>query len=349
MSPRKRHDKTLPPYTYRGKSAFEYKPYKGKGVARPTIRLCALNQPMSRVWEAWEEAQESAKADTLEWLLREYAASHSFRYRGDEPKSPRTIAEQERMLEHIVKRPRGRGKFFGGAKLKDITPGVITRYLDARLADGAGVAGNRERALISKAWNWAFARDLTRAKNPCDGVARNPERPRQHYATDADYDAWLRYLVDEGAPWYLPVVEELCYLCRIRKVEALTARKSQILEEGFDTLRRKGSKDAITQWSDRLRAAAVDVPHAFTPGRFSEYIVTNTRGLRITISAYNSARARWMKKAKAAGVVRVHFTVHDLKRKGATDAEQDATVTTGNSPAMSKVYDVSKLIARATR
>jgi len=304
MSPRKRQDKTLPPYTYRGKSAFEFKPYKGKGVARPTIRLCGLNQPMSRVWEAWEEAQESAKSDTLEWLLREYAASHSFRHRGDEPKSPRTIAEQERMLEHIVKRPRGRGKRFGGAKLKDITPGVITRYLDARLADGAGVAGNRERALISKAWNWAYARDLTRAKNPCD---------------------------------------------RIRKVEALTARKSQVLEEGFDTLRRKGSKDAITQWSDRLRAAAIDVPHAFTPGRFSEYIVTNTRGLRITISAYNSARARWMKKAKAAGAVQEHFTVHDLKRKGATDAEQDATVTTGNSPAMSKVYDVSKLIARATR
>lgn len=351
MSPRRRNKDSdgLPPYCYRGRSAIEYKPYLGKGVSRPTHRLCALDAPRSLIWERWEALQDNVKPHTLEWLLRQYAESREFRWKGSKPKSEKTIVEQERQLERIVARPRGRGETFGTAPLRTITPGVIRKYLDARLAEDAGVAGNRERALIQRAWNWAFARDITKLKNPCAGVERNPEEARQHYATDADYEAWLRWLVDQRAPWYIPVVEEICYLCRVRKIEVLTAEKTQILDEGFEVLRRKGSRDAITQWSDRLRAAVVDVPAAFTPARFSKYIVTNTRGQPLRESGFNSVRGRWMKKAIKAGIVRQHFTVHDLKRKGATDSTLDATVSTGNSAAMSRIYDVSKLIATATR
>lgn len=338
----------MPAYVYRGRSAYEWKPYLGPGVPRKTYRLCPLTSPISVVWDRWEELQTTVAPHTLEWLLREYAASREFRFRGKKPKSPLTIKEQERYLEVIVARPSGRGETFGARRMKSITPGVIRKYLDARLADGAGIAGNRERALISKAWSWAYARDMTRLKNPCIGVERNPEEPRKHYATDQDYEAWLGWLVEQGAPWYLPVIEEICYLCRARKIEALTMEKSAVADEGLDTLRRKGSKDGVTLWTERMRAV-VEVAKAFEPGRFSRYLVTNTRGQPITVSAYNSSRGRLMRRAVADGVVRERFTVHDLKRKGATDSDLPATVSTGNSPSMDKIYDLSKLRAAATR
>ncbi len=43
------------------------------------------------------------------------------------------------------------------------------------------------------------------------------------------------------------------------------------------------------------------------------------------------------------------FTLHDLKRKGATDSDLPATISTGNTAAAAKVYDIKKLKARPTK
>ena len=76
--------------------------------------------------------------------------------------------------------------------------------------------------------------------------------------------------------------------------------------------------DAVTLWTSRLRTV-VDVAKAFEPGRFSKYLVTNTRGKPITISAYNSSRGRWMRRAIEEGIVTRRFTLHDMKREGAIE------------------------------
>ncbi|MDA9982961.1 hypothetical protein N9H39_09600 [Gammaproteobacteria bacterium] len=43
------------------------------------------------------------------------------------------------------------------------------------------------------------------------------------------------------------------------------------------------------------------------------------------------------------------FTLHDLKRKGATDSDLPATVSTGNTEQAARVYDLKKLTAMATK
>lgn len=144
--------------------------------------------------------------------------------------------------------------------------------MDARQSDGAAKSANRELSLISAAWKWALARDLTTVPNPCQRVDKRTEKRRQHYAGDADYDRWIEYCREHG-PDYLWIVSEIAYLCRMRKVEVLTALKAQVLPEGFDTLR----------------------------------------------------------------------------LKGATDSDEDATVSTGKTPGMSRTYDVSKLRAKPTK
>ena len=340
MAPRKRQDSQLPPYVYLAAHGYVWKPYKGKGVARPTRTIAAPTATKSQVWRAWERLQSTSMDDTLQWLLKSYVDSAKFKKNAEA-----TQKEQARQATCICVYSRGRGQTFGTAKLPTITPGVLTKYMDARENDDAAVSANRELALISAAWRWALARDLTTTPNPCKLVEKRSESRRQHYADDAAYAVWIQYCQAHG-PDYLWIVSEIAYLCRMRKVEVLTAQTSQVLAEGFDTLRRKGSRDALTSYSDRLHAA-IDACSADEAGRFSPYLVTHN-GKAIRISSFNTMWQRRMRDCVATtGITR--FTLHDLKRKGATDSDEDATVSTGNTPAMSKTYDVSKLKAKPTK
>lgn len=337
---RKRQDSKLPPYVYKAAHGYVWKPYLGKGVARPTRTIAPLTVTMSKLWRTYERLQADDMSGTLKRLLDTYVASSKF-----QTKAETTRTEQERQADKISEYSRGPDKTFGSAKLSSITPGVLTKYMDAREKDGAPKSANRELSLISAAWKWALARDLTTVPNPCGLVEKRSEQRRQHYADDSDYDRWIAYCKAAG-PAYLWIVSEIAYLCRMRKVEVLTALKSQVLPEGFDTLRRKGSRDAITGWSDRLRAA-IDACPTDEASRFSQYLIThNAKPIRV--SSFNTMWQRRMRACvKETGITR--FTLHDLKRKGATDSDEDATVSTGNTPGMSRTYDVSKLRAKPTK
>jgi hypothetical protein len=77
---------------------------------------------------------------------------------------------------------------------------------------------------------------------------------------------------------------ELAYLCRMRRCEILGATRKQILSEGFDTLRAKDSRDAITLWSTRLRKA-VKADAKVT----GIYVIHDKRRQRVTESVFKSA------------------------------------------------------------
>jgi integrase len=303
---------------------------------------------MSEVWAQWERYQERP-VDTLGWLLDQYQASREFHWRSNnKPKSADHIKEQQRYATNLKAYLLKGGRRFGDVDLKSLTPGVIRKYLDQRLKDGARVAGNREKALISTAWNWALERDKTNIPNPCPKVKRNAEESRKHYAADDDYVTFLEF-VKEGPYSYIWIVCEIAYLCRMRKIEVLSATKSQVLREGFDTLRRKGSRDAITSWSPRLRAA-IDAALALplVKGVSTNYLIHNKYGQPIKVNSFNTGWQRRMRACiREKGIAR--FTLHDLKRKGATDSDLPATISTGNTSAAAKVYDIKKLKASPTK
>ena len=83
-----------------------------------------------------------------------------------------------------------------------MAPQHIARYRDARmtkartLKDGAvqpakraTVAANRELALFSHIWNKAREWGYTAKTNPCAGVSKNKETPRDFYADDEVWQA----------------------------------------------------------------------------------------------------------------------------------------------------------------
>jgi len=334
MAPKQRTDK-LPPYVTERKHGYEMRVYMGKGQPKPTVKLCGPDAPLSEVWRLYEEHKNSNVVN-LSWLLNKYRESDQFKSRAAD-----TVKLQSGQIDRISDYKTTSGKRFGSVELRLISSGVIRKYLDARGRDESPVAGNREVALISVAWNWALERDLVKIPNPCGVVKRNKEESRTRYVTDKEYE--IAYQLAEPTPYLRPAME-LAYLCRMRRGEILKSTKAQILDDGFDTLRDKGSKDAITLWSDRLREAV-----SYKAGNVgSMYIVHTSKGQKVTLEAFKSAWTRLKKRMVEAGIEPFNF--HDLKAKGVSDFEGDKQAAGGwKDGKMVKIYDRKKGRVESTK
>ncbi|MDR0702332.1 MAG: hypothetical protein LBF61_08000 [Azoarcus sp.] len=93
-------------------------------------------------------------------------------------KAPRTQRDDAAILDMLR-------KVFGAMRLDDITPQHIAIYRDKR-GEKAPVRANREISLLSNIFNIAREWGVTAKENPCRGVRKNKEHPRDYYAEDAD-------------------------------------------------------------------------------------------------------------------------------------------------------------------
>lgn len=284
----------LPPCTYIEDGAVYYR--KGKGKRK---RLCSVEEPKVKVWIAYEKLTETTD-HSFKQLALEYFQSEKF-----QRLAPRTRRDYQNHYARVCEYETVYGNF-AEIDRNLITPGMMTTYLDKRRAK---TQGNRELAFVSAVFAWGFARDKCKI-NPCLGVQRNPEKPRERYVTDQEYNA----VYQAAKPWYIQPMMEFAYLCRMRETEILNMTKADILEKGIDTRRVKGSNDTITLWSDRLRYA-VDRCIKRSSQVDSVYLFHNGKGGRITQSAFQSA---WQRLIKSCPVD--PFTFHDLKAKGMTDS-----------------------------
>lgn len=94
-------------------------------------------------------------------------------------KAPRT--QKDNLME--LKQLR---KVFDDAPIDALTPAMIAQYRDARKAK---VRANREIATLSHVFNMAREWGLTASQNPCQGVRKNKETPRDYYANDVVWAA----------------------------------------------------------------------------------------------------------------------------------------------------------------
>lgn len=331
---RKRKDENawLPPGVYEDNGRYVYR--KGKTCAR----LCSVDSPRSLVWIAYEKY--TANDDqTFKSLAMEYFDSPKFK-----ALSPRTQKDYHRYYGSVRGYETKYGEF-ADVRVELFTPGMITLYLENR---GAPIQANREMAFVSAVFAWGVARDKA-PHNPCIGVQRNTERPRKRYVSDLEYNAVYEYAATRipgkrPRPWYLQPMMEFAYLCRMRMVEVLDLKKSDILEQGLDTRRVKGSNDAVTLWSDRLRKAVNQCLEQ--KGQVeSIYLFHNGRGGKVTQSSVQSA---WQRMMRDVSVDR--FTYHDLKAKGVSDFDGDKKKASGHkSASMVAIYDRKKDEVDATR
>jgi integrase len=351
MSPRPRQSASLPNgikpealpiYVYwdaTGKGRWLLKTYDRATRKTSTKRLAGPKATLREIWDAYEaHTQEPPKALTVRSLIEMFEASPQWADLAETTRRDYRICAAS-----ICAAKTKNGQEAGETHPGGWTPGGVRKVIEAR-AETSRSRANHDLRYLRRLFSWAVERDLI-ATNPARGVSILKEASRDRYVTDDEYVGFLA-LAGEKYPYLAPVAE-LAYLCRLRVSEVCDLRRDGITEAGLFAARRKGSKDALTGWTPRLRAA-VDCALGLHEGDTNPYLIPGATGGRMGESTIQTAWQRSMVEWAALGNPR--WTIHDIKRKGISDFEGDKLAASGHrSASMLKVYDVLPSKAPATR
>lgn len=201
---------------------------------------------------------------------------------------------------------------FGDVHPDSVTPQHLYRYLDDR-RDKAGrkvpAAAQHEIALLghvyAKAIRWGLA-----AGNPVRRLEKAPARARAgRYVTDAEFDA-----VRAGASDRLRVALDLALLTGLRRGDLLALTRDSITPTGLTVGTQKTGEAVEFTWTPALREA-VDRARRLTPQVPGQYLIRNRAGRPYTPTGFAAIFKRAVIRAKVA-----HFTMHDIRRKAASDS-----------------------------
>lgn len=219
-------------------------------------------------------------------------------------------------------------KAFESAPLEAITPQVIAQYRDAR---SAKVRANREIALLSTMFTFAREWGLTDKANPCIGLRRNKETPRDYYAGEIVWNA-----VYTEAPQELKDAMDLAYLTGQRPADILKASITD-LNDGFLMVGQgKTNKRLRIRLHDGPKASDLSIflddllDRKAMTGIKSSCLITNQSGLRMSYSMlrnrWDEAREKAAIRAAAegdlllAGKIRL-FQFRDIRPKAASEID----------------------------
>lgn len=219
-------------------------------------------------------------------------------------------------------------KAFEKAPIDSITPQIVAQYRDARTAK---VRANREIALLSHIFTIAREWGLTSNANPCFGVRRNKEKPRDYYAGEIVWNAVYTEAVQE-----LKDAMDLAYLTGQRPADVLKVATTD-LSAGFLMV-----KQGKTEKKLRLQLEEAGVQSALSAfindlqerralsGIKTSRLITNTSGLRMSQqmlrNRWDEAREKAAIKAGANGdsalaILIRQFQFKDIRPKAASEIE----------------------------
>lgn len=202
---------------------------------------------------------------------------------------------------------------FGHMKPDQLNKRGVYKYIDER-SKKAPVGANREIALLShmfkKAIRWGVADD-----NPCIGVERNKEKPRERYIEDHEYLAFKAFAGDQIAAYM-----DFKYATGLRRCDILRIRLDQFQDDGIHLTVSKTNKRTVIDWSPNLHIA-VDTVKALRTRVGSMYLFSTRNGMNYTDDGFSSIWQRKMRKALEEGVLAERFTDHDIRAKTASDTD----------------------------
>ena len=241
---------------------------------------------------------------------------------------------------------------FANAPIDAVTPQHIARYRDARmtkartLKDGtvqparrATVAANRELALLGHIFNKAREWGYTSKTNPCAGVSKNKETPRDFYADDEVWQAVRAVAVQE-----LRDAMDLAYLTGQRPADVLKITWQSITDEALLVRQGKtkkflrilfetaGERNQLGLLLDQIKARKVRGIH---PLMTSGGLRLNKHTLRVrfeTARLIAAANARATGNAPLAERIE-EFQFRDSRPKATSEIEllSDASALLGHS------------------
>lgn len=282
----------LPPRVYMHHGAFRYVPREGPPVS--------LGREYGEAMRKWAEIVQPAEtvgtvASLIDWYLVNVAPS----------KAPRTYRDNLKEAEYLK-------KGLGHIPYTQLKPHHVAAYRDAR-GMNAPVRANREKALLSHVFTKAMEKGLVDF-NPCKGVKRNTEVPRERMIDDDEYRAVLERS-DESVRRMMVLIYRTCQRPEdLLRVGPADIKRVEHQNREIRVLRIKQAKTGKTV--DIVIAGELEslVDSHFAAQTVWPTFVHTRAGRKYTYSGLVAMFSRYVKSAELTD-----FGMYDLKGKGATD------------------------------
>lgn len=280
----------LPKRVYRKHGALYY--------VTPQNKWIRLGETLSEAYRALASIEAPGREGTMDALIARYLREVT------PTKAPSTQKQDRYRAVHVL-------RVFGAERPENIRPTHVAQYLDKRTAK---IAANREKAFLSHVFSMAMRWGVV-DWNPCRGVHRNPERPRERYPEDWEVEAVGKHL---SPPWAVRCIR-LAYLVAQNPGDVLRSTKQQLQAGGVFYRRGKTGQKILVEWSPALSETVRDcLEHAGDLLLFCRKVKGQERPY--TNWALSSAWQRAMKAALKAGDLLEPFQLRDLRPKSGTDA-----------------------------
>jgi len=153
-------------------------------------------------------------------------------------------------------------------------------------------------------WGWCD-------QNPCKGVRKHSEKPRDRYLEDQE----LERLREAGNEQFGCIID-LAYLTAMRKGDILRLKLSDVREDGLYVDQGKTGKRQVFEMTADLRVLLARI-RGLRRRVGSLSLFCNRSGQPYTEGGFNS---NWKRLVTRSGVEDVHF--HDIRAKALTDAKR---------------------------
>jgi len=188
---------------------------------RTEIPLGSDLNEAKRKWAEFECKPAPIETGLLKFIFKKYEQEII------PTKAPRTQIDNGWCMNNL--RP-----VFENSHIDSITPQHIALYRDKR---SAKVRANREIALFSHIFNLAREWGYTKNENPCRGVRKNKEKPRDYYVSN---ETWKS--VYEAGATELQDAMDLAYLTGQRPADVLKMSFSDIRDGALEVVQGKTGK-----------------------------------------------------------------------------------------------------------
>lgn len=167
--------------------------------------------------------------------------------------------------------------------------------------------------------------------NPCTGIERFHEKPRERYVEDWEFQAFREFVlatsltpgrhIRHTGP-LIAAYLDFKLLTDLRKGDILSIKSEHLKDDGIHVHISKTKKDIIIEWTDALRKSVHTIRSLPRPRKVTGlYLFCTREGRPYTVTGFSSIWQRKMKAAIEQGVIRERFTDHDLRAKSASDTD----------------------------
>ena len=252
---------------------------------------------------------------TMAWFLNAFVVACEKRV-AQTTLAKRTYEDYQRDTEPLK-------AFFGKMTPAGVEPKHVAQYLDLGAENGRPVRANREKACLSACFTWLIRSGEGSVRlNPCIGVRRNKETPRERYVEHAEYEAVRKLAVKQ-----VRGLLDLIYRTLQRPEDIIGWTAANIVTKREPD----GSKRRVIRNQQGKTGATVDIAISPEINAILKELKVNTKATNVspgpgmplihtmkgkayTYDGLCAMLRRYIKTAKVTG-----FGFYDLKGKGATD------------------------------